>query len=283
MGSDDAVDEANTIDMDKWLAETEKTVLRQERVAERAAVNALKQAQEEARIAEEEAEELMRNPESSNMVFGGMDECDWENGDDTDDDNDDDDDDNDDDDDDVEKETPCAVKTDAKAAPTTAIINGIEYTFADDSSSEEEGGDGEVATEESVSLAQSDTASIVSGMTGMGTRGGYGAAMGVEKEKREHKRLRHWGKKNKKLRDKDPYGEENGVISYVAYSTNRSRVAGGAGNASSAASVTSSVGSSLSKQKDQNKRRHDPRVPYGTQFVRSEPTHTLTATSEPRS
>ena len=41
---------------------------------------------------------------------------------------------------------------------------------------------------------------------------------------REHKRLKHWGKKNKKLRDKDPYGETNGVIAYVAHTTNRSYV-----------------------------------------------------------
>lgn len=42
--------------------------------------------------------------------------------------------------------------------------------------------------------------------------------------RREHKRLKHWGKKNKKLRDKNPYGEENGVVSYAVYSTNRNVV-----------------------------------------------------------
>ena len=39
--------------------------------------------------------------------------------------------------------------------------------------------------------------------------------------KREHKRVKMWGKKNKKLRNKNPYGEENGAVAYVAYSTNR--------------------------------------------------------------
>lgn len=39
--------------------------------------------------------------------------------------------------------------------------------------------------------------------------------------KREHKRVKRWGKKQRALRDKNPYGEENGVVSYVAYSTNR--------------------------------------------------------------
>jgi len=43
--------------------------------------------------------------------------------------------------------------------------------------------------------------------------------------KREHKRLKQWGKKGKKLRDKDPYGEDSGVISYVAHTTNRNQAA----------------------------------------------------------
>ena len=50
-----------------------------------------------------------------------------------------------------------------------------------------------------------------------------GADGDLHKPRREHKRLKNWGKKNKKLRDKNPYGEENGVASYVAYSTNRPR------------------------------------------------------------
>lgn len=44
----------------------------------------------------------------------------------------------------------------------------------------------------------------------------------IKREKREHKRLKHWGKKGKKLRDKTPYSEENGAVSFVAFSTNRS-------------------------------------------------------------
>ncbi len=39
--------------------------------------------------------------------------------------------------------------------------------------------------------------------------------------KRVHKKLKHWGKKNKKLRDKTPYGENAGTESYVIHSTNR--------------------------------------------------------------
>ena len=36
---------------------------------------------------------------------------------------------------------------------------------------------------------------------------------------REHKRLKHWGKKNKKLRDKNPYGEENGITTTIIITT----------------------------------------------------------------
>lgn len=67
--------------------------------------------------------------------------------------------------------------------------------------------------------------------------------------RREHKRLKHWGKKGKKLRDKNPYGEENGVVSYVAYSTNRS-----------------SIG--IDKGSIEKVKRKNPRKEYGTPFVR---------------
>ena len=40
--------------------------------------------------------------------------------------------------------------------------------------------------------------------------------------RREHKRLPHWGKKNRKLRNKNPYGEDTGPTSFIMYSRNRS-------------------------------------------------------------
>ena len=40
------------------------------------------------------------------------------------------------------------------------------------------------------------------------------------KPKREHQ-LKHWGKKNRKLKAKNPYAEENGKVAYQAFSTNR--------------------------------------------------------------
>ncbi len=51
--------------------------------------------------------------------------------------------------------------------------------------------------------------------------GGDSTAGAAASVTREHKRLKHWGKKNKKLRDKTPYAEENGLVPMVAYSMNR--------------------------------------------------------------
>jgi len=42
------------------------------------------------------------------------------------------------------------------------------------------------------------------------------------KPKREHKRLKHWGKKNRKLRDKNPYDDSKGV--YIVHTTNRNGI-----------------------------------------------------------
>ena len=64
---------------------------------------------------------------------------------------------------------------------------------------------------------------------------------------REHKRLKHWGKKNRRLRNKTPYNEDN-PTSYVAYSTNRKLELGRALN------------------EDKVKRR-DPNREYGKVFV----------------
>ena len=142
------------------------------------------------------------------------------------------------------------------------------------------------------------------------TGGGHGSlSQSPLKPRREHKRLKHWGKKNKKLRDKTPYSEENGVAAYVAYSTNRPRsvgtlIATGGGRAGqiftsgqgiplktpsngnlpivikkipgsesiSAASVHTGagIGTLASASAAGGKvRRHDPRQNYGTPYIRA--------------
>lgn len=81
------------------------------------------------------------------------------------------------------------------------------------------------------------------------------AATGADAEqsekKREHKRYKQWGKKNKKLRNKNPYGEDSGSITYVAYSTNRTRVG------------------VVKPAEELERRRQDPRQAYGVPFTRS--------------
>jgi len=65
------------------------------------------------------------------------------------------------------------------------------------------------------------------------------------KPKREHKKLKYWGKKNRKLRDKNPYDDSNGAVPMVAFCTNRNQAT----------------------EKEKLK-RHDPRQAYGTAYTR---------------
>lgn len=164
-------------DMDRWLSDTEKTMLKREKVAERIALQKLQESDESVRESQKEP--------ASEMVFG-----DW-----------------------TKKET----------------INDTADDEAD-----------ELASNLS-DFSLEDTTTITDG--------------GGESTKREHKRLKHWGKKNKKLRDKDPYGDkETGYVSYTAYTTNRT--AGGKGG-----------GKPASSDKD-NRVRQNPKIAYGKSFVR---------------
>jgi len=60
--------------------------------------------------------------------------------------------------------------------------------------------------------------SFAEGVTGISSGNGTGNG------KREHKRLKHWGKKNKKLRDKTPYGDlaQMRTNAFTVRMTNRS-------------------------------------------------------------
>jgi len=104
------------------------------------------------------------------------------------------------------------------------------YEFVDDESSEDGLSDGEETT-----------------------------AHGVPR--REHKRLKTWGKKNRKLRSKDPYSDVNNL---VAYSTNRAK--------GTAAPV---VTTGREKEKLM---RQSPQTAYGQPFVRAVmPHHSVNA------
>lgn len=175
--------------LQKWLEETEKIMLRSEKIADRIAVQKLKQIE-------------CSGSDAGEMVFGGR----------------------------------ISYHTSGdKSARAVAPVGEFEYVVDSDS---DDGKDGE-----SVSVG-----GVRSTLVSCNQQQGLGDAL----NKREHKRLKHWGKKNKKLRDKNPYGEDNGVVSYIAYSTNRTGVFGGAHGA-----------------EREKIRRHDPRHAYGNTFVRA--------------
>jgi hypothetical protein len=87
-----------------------------------------------------------------------------------------------------------------------------------------------------------------------------------ERSGREHKRLKHWGKKNRKLREKNPYDDGKGV--YIVHTTNRTGIL---------------RGNESSSKKPVRTRRQDPH--YGpsheTSFVRAQPIPTLVTSAPP--
>ncbi len=172
------------VPMDRWLADIENVMARKERVAERLAVQRLKDLEEQLKNASVEDDiddvpkaassgaELLEGYEEGTMVFGDASYR-------------------------ASKKAAAAAKA-GKSEEQKTTADGFVY-YDDDSDDEQ--------------LGQLNAAFV----DGKG---------GESSTKREHKRLKHWGKKNKKLRDKDPYGEANGVVSYVAYTTNRCKVGG---------------------------------------------------------
>lgn len=185
-------------DMARWLSETEKVMIRREKVAERVASQRLRELTE----ADEEEQrralggKLGSQPaERGEMVFGN-----------------------------------------------SAKGEEFEY-YSDDSTSDEEEGD-----EESVAGTVPQ-----SGVTGTAS------VMGESAAAREHKRLKRWGKKNKKLRSKTPYADDSvgGTASFAVYSTNRSVRAGDGGPVERRSNGGDKV------------KRQDPRATYGVDFARN--------------
>lgn len=148
---------SNIGDMKRWLMETEKVMLRREKVADRLAVIRLKEMEQAQREEEEEQRKMIKKKEKSNnkvidvhlgddMIFG-----------------------------------------DSKVVHSDSVVDGIK--FDDDSDSNSDNSNSSESEEENT--------------------------------KREHKKIKKWGKKNRKLREKTPYAEENGTISYAAFTMNR--------------------------------------------------------------
>lgn len=179
-----------SLDMDRWLSDTEKTMMKREKVAERIAIQKLQEADESVR-------ENQTEPGGSDMVFG-----DWT------------------------KQEAINNNDTAYDEADELASNLSDFSFEDTTITE--GG--------------ADTNST----------------------RREHKRLKHWGKKNKKLRDKDPYGEkETGYVSYTAYTTNRTAAA-----VSSSSSIGGGRGKGKTSIEKEHRVRQNPNISYGKAFTR---------------
>jgi large subunit GTPase 1 len=191
------------INESRWLMETERTMIRNEKIAERLALAKIKEADEQAEVYRKakEAEDLL------------------------------------------------IARATSSAASSEMVFGDGKYQFIEDEEALLYGGaeideDGNII-ETNEAAAEGDDSS---------------------KPKRDHKRLKTWGKKNKKLRDKNPYGEENGKMSFVALSTNR------------VSPLTMGAATSIAPKV----KRHDPRQAYGTPYVRTTlPHHPSAAHKDP--
>lgn len=183
--------------INRWLSETEIVMLRRDIVAERLCMRRLKEAE-----LEEQKQERQRQRRAAAGVGGGV----------------------------RKPGATAAAGATVAAGDLSHFVYGEEGEFAyqapdgeseavdgqtegakDDGDDQEEGeyavmGEGE---EEEQLEYDEDTAvdTTTSNKSGRATR--------------EHKKLKHWGKKNKKFSDKDPYGDHNGKTFFVATYTNR--------------------------------------------------------------
>ena len=168
----------------RWFAETEKVMVRREKVAERIATMRLKELEMESNSSSSSSggngsgggSGSGSAPAAGSMVFGG----------------------------------------DVHDSSDT----GFQFYDDSDSDNDDDGGGGGVG-DDTTAGAGGDPA-------------------------RDHKRLKRWGKKNKKLRNKTPYGEENGTVAYSAFTTNRAVGLGMSSRASSAGSAANGATSKLS-------------------------------------
>lgn len=194
---------AGPLDMARWLSETEKVMIRREKVAERVALQRLKElteADEEEQRLKNSGVQLSVTAERGEMVFGNS-------------------------------------------------AKGEEFQYYDDDSTSSEG-EGEDEDDESTAGPTN------AARTGCSVAG---SVVGETAAAREHKRLKRWGKKNKKLRSKTPYADDGvaGTASFAMYSTNRSVRAGDGGPVERRSNGGDKV------------KRQDPRNTYGVDFARN--------------
>ena len=176
----------------RWLAETEKVMVRREKVAERIATQRLKE-----------------------LELGGGEICE-----------------EDEDDEDINaldgSGGSSSLLSKGRQGPGTGTAGGTQMVFGGNKSNSADGGFQFYADSDSDS--DGDDASAVD-HPNAGTSVASGLGM-MDPSGRDHKRLKRWGKKNKKLRNKTPYGEDSGTVSLTAFTTNRSMVEGSMNNGS---------------------------------------------------
>jgi len=199
-----------SIDYRRWLQDTENIMQRSEKVADRLALQRLAELEEEGKLslANLAAKGVITKP--TDMVFG---DGKWQ-----------------------DHEEEAAKATQQNVNDAAAAVRGkdgliIPTVFKTAEELAADAANDAAADEKVVKFQFDDESSDDDEGVGAGDAGTWGGSVaGTERTengtviKREHKKIKHWGKKNKKLRDKNPYGEENGK---VAYALTTSRVKSG--------------------------------------------------------
>jgi large subunit GTPase 1 len=171
-------------DVNRWLQDTENVMMRRERIADRIATQKIKEVEEIEREAKAQAIQSSDKQNNASAHATGAAATDGTEM--------------------VFGDGSWSMPIKASPIPTVFVeVTGGTYDkpapaplkqttddgfVYDDESSDEEGGDAQELTPQGL-------------------------------PKREHKRQKSWGKKGRKLRDKNPYGEENGRVSMVGVGT----------------------------------------------------------------
>jgi len=195
-----------SIDYKRWLQDTENVMQRSEKIADRLALQRLADMEKEGKLTLANLGSKGITIKPTDMVFG---DGKWQ-----------------------DQEAEAAKATEAAVTAAAAGKKEVIITPTIFKTAEELLLSAAIAVkdaEKQVQFQYDDESSESEGEGGAtGTWGG--SVAGTERTengtviKREHKKIKHWGKKNKKLRDKNPYGEENGK---VAYALTTSRVKSG--------------------------------------------------------
>lgn len=169
----------------RWLSETEIVMLRRDIVAERLCIRRLREAEQEEKLEQQRQRRVVKKAPASagqQPAAGDLSQFVYGEG------------------GEFEYQAPDAESAAVEGEEVTGegVAEGADYNNQ----------------EEEYEQLEYDEDSAVDTTTSRATSG-------TGRATREHKKLKHWGKKNKKFSDKDPYGEHNGKNFFVAMYTNR--------------------------------------------------------------